>query len=90
MNKKQSIVEDEPTTETGLDVQEQQITDLQAKLKASQLAGRDEGLLNLVQALVQVVSTQKRLGIRFVSLVRTHSQIQEAVRWFEEAQRRSS
>ncbi len=88
MNTHQSIVEDEPTTETGLDRQEHQITDLQAKLKASQLAERDEGLLNLVQALVQVVGTQKRLGVRFVPLVRTDHQIQEAVRWFKKGQHR--
>jgi hypothetical protein len=91
MNVHQSIVEDEPTTETALDSQEQQehqIADLDAKLKASQLAERDEGLFSLVQALVQVVSSPKRLGIRFVSLVRTRYQIHEAMRWFEEAQRR--
>jgi hypothetical protein len=93
MNTHQRIRKDKSTSDTGLDEQEQQeqqITDLQAKLKASQLAKRDEGLLYLVQALVQVVGTPKRLGIRFVSLVRTHYQIQEAMRWFEQAQRRSS
>jgi hypothetical protein len=92
MNILNSAVEDEPTTEIALDSQEQQehqITDLQAKLKASPLAERDEALLNLVRALVQVVSTQKRLGIRFVSLVCTHSQIHEAMRWFEHTQHRT-
>jgi len=88
MEEKQVIESKVAVTETAPDdddQQEKQFQQMQAQREARKLAKRDKGFVPLLEAIVRVMTMQKKLGLTFIPLVRKDYIIRESVRWLKKA-----